>query len=76
MSKKPNVVQSTITERILLFWGQEVFVPLCVAYAKPIGVMRMLSQGEADDKIIAVHAHDPEFTHFNSIKELSPHRTK
>lgn len=60
----------------ILVLGQEVFVPLCMAYAKPIGVMRMLDQGEADDKIIAVHAHDPEFNHFNSITELPPHRTR
>ena len=60
----------------VLVLGQETFVPLSLAYAKPIGVMRMLDQGEADDKIIAVHAHEPEFNHFNSIKELSPHRIK
>jgi len=60
----------------VLLLGQETFVPLSLAYAKPIGVMRMLDQGEADDKIIAVHAHDPEFNHFNSISELPPHRIK
>lgn len=60
----------------VLVLGQETFVPLCIAYAKPIGVMRMLDQGEADDKIIAVHAHDPEFNSFNSISELPPHRIK
>jgi inorganic pyrophosphatase len=60
----------------ILVLGQDVFVPLCIAQAKPIGVMRMLDQGEADDKIIAVHADDPEFNHFNSIKELPPHRTR
>jgi inorganic pyrophosphatase len=31
-------------------------------------------QGEADDKIIAVCADDPEYRHFNDIKELPPHR--
>lgn len=60
----------------VLLLGQEVFVPLCIAQAKPIGVMRMLDQGEADDKIIAVHANDPEFSHINSISELPPHRIK
>jgi inorganic pyrophosphatase len=44
--------------------------------AKPIGVMRMLDQGEADDKIIAVHADDPEFNHYSSIRDLPPHRIK
>ena len=58
----------------VLVLGQETVVPLAIMFAKPIGVMKMTDQGEADDKIIAVHAHDPEFNHYNSIKELPPHR--
>ncbi|KAG0481112.1 hypothetical protein HPP92_011970 [Vanilla planifolia] len=30
--------------------------------------------GEKDDKIIAVCADDPEYHHYNDLKELSPHR--
>ena len=58
----------------ILVLGQEAVAPLSIMFAKPIGVMKMLDQGEADDKIIAVHAHDPEFSHYNSIRELPPHR--
>lgn len=58
----------------VLVLGQDPVAPLSIMVAKPIGVMKMLDQGEADDKIIAVHAHDPEFSHYNSIKELPPHR--
>ena len=58
----------------ILVLGQDPVVPLCVMVAKPIGVMKMLDQGEADDKIIAVHANDPEYSHYNSITELPPHR--
>lgn len=58
----------------VLVLGQEIVVPLCIMYAKPIGVMKMVDQGEADDKIIAVHAHDPEYNQYTSIKELPPHR--
>jgi inorganic pyrophosphatase len=36
--------------------------------------MRMQDQGEADDKLIAVHADDPEYSHSKSINALSPHR--
>ena len=36
--------------------------------------MKMIDQGEADDKIIAVHADDPEYAHYSSIDELPPHR--
>jgi inorganic pyrophosphatase len=42
--------------------------------AKPIGVMPMIDQGEQDDKIIAVHADDPEFRGFSDISELPKHR--
>ncbi|MEK6556134.1 MAG: inorganic diphosphatase [Bdellovibrionota bacterium] len=60
----------------ILVLGQEIAVPLCIMRAKPIGVMKMLDQGEADDKIIAVHADDPEYGHINSLEELAPHRVK
>src|SRR3954451_19444086 len=38
----------------ILVLGQGAVVPLSIMIAKPIGVMKMLDQGEADDKIIAV----------------------
>lgn len=60
----------------ILVLGQEDAVPLCIMRAKPIGVMKMLDQGEADDKIIAVHADDPEVSHIESMEELPPHRMK
>jgi inorganic pyrophosphatase len=42
-------------------------------HAKPIGFMRMIDQGKQDDKVIAVHADDPEYFHYNDISELAPH---
>ena len=60
----------------ILVLGQESTVPLSLMRARPIGVMKMLDQGEADDKIIAVHSDDPEYCDYNSIDELSPHRMK
>jgi inorganic pyrophosphatase len=60
----------------VLVLGQEEVVPLCIMRAKIIGVMRMQDQGEADDKLIAVHADDPEYNHFTSIDELPVHRLK
>ncbi|GIL63046.1 hypothetical protein Vafri_17195 [Volvox africanus] len=53
---------------------QEPVVPMCFLRAKPIGVMQMLDQGERDDKLIAVHADDPEFKGFTDINQLPPHR--
>ena len=58
----------------ILVLGQGEVVPLSILSAKPIGVMKMVDQGEEDDKIIAVHADDPEYSHYNSIAELPPHR--
>lgn len=58
----------------VLVLGQETVVPLSIMIAKPIGVMKMRDQGEADDKIIAVHYNDPEYVHYESIRELPPHR--
>jgi len=48
-------------------------VPLTMMDAKVIGVMQMIDQGEADDKIIAVAANDPTVNHYNNIDELQPH---
>jgi len=58
----------------ILVLGQDSVVPLSIMIAKPIGVMKMIDQGEADDKIIGVHIHDPEYSHYQSIDELPPHR--
>ncbi len=58
----------------VLVLGQEPVAPLSIMRAKPIGLMKMLDHGEADDKIIAVHADDPEYAHYESIEELPPHR--
>ncbi|KAK1615552.1 hypothetical protein QYE76_021069 [Lolium multiflorum] len=53
---------------------QEPVIPGCFLRAKAIGLMPMIDQGEKDDKIIAVCVDDPEYRHFNDLKELSPHR--
>lgn len=58
----------------ILVLGQEPVYPLTIMCAKPIGVMKMVDQGEADDKIIAVHADDPEYCDYSSLKELPKHR--
>ncbi|PIR00945.1 MAG: inorganic pyrophosphatase [Nitrospinae bacterium CG11_big_fil_rev_8_21_14_0_20_45_15] len=58
----------------VLVLGQEPVYPLSIVMARPIGVMEMIDEGETDDKIIAVHAHDPEYAHYEAIEELPPHR--
>lgn len=57
----------------ILILSQIDCVPLCIMDAKVIGVMQMIDSGEADDKIIAVAAHDMSVNHINDISELPPH---
>jgi inorganic pyrophosphatase len=57
----------------ILVLSQINFDTLCIVNAKPIGVMRMLDSGEADDKIIAVAADDISINHMNDISELPAH---
>lgn len=57
----------------ILILSQIDFVPLCIVSAKVIGVMQMVDNGEADDKIIAVAANDMSVNHINDISELPPH---
>ncbi|MCZ7677735.1 MAG: inorganic diphosphatase [Sandaracinaceae bacterium] len=41
--------------------------------ARAIGVMHMEDQGLRDDKIIAVHVHDPAFEEYIDIDDLPRH---
>lgn len=60
----------------ILVLGQEPIVPLSIMRARPIGVMKMIDCGEADDKIIAIHEDDPEYNVFTDIAQLPPHILK
>ncbi|AEE48734.1 MAG: inorganic diphosphatase [Haliscomenobacter sp.] len=57
----------------ILILSQIDVVPMCIVPGKVIGVMRMLDNGEADDKIIAVAEGDPSVSHINDISELPAH---
>ena len=52
---------------------REPIRPLCIVPARVIGVMRMIDQGLADDKILAVAENDANTKHLNDIKELASH---
>ncbi|MFN8009344.1 MAG: inorganic diphosphatase [Terriglobia bacterium] len=60
----------------ILVLGQEAVYPLTLMRAKPIGVMQMIDMDEEDDKIIAVHADDPEFADYSDVSELPKHKMK
>lgn len=57
----------------ILILSQIAVVPLCIVEAKVIGVMRMIDQGQHDDKIIAVAIGDMSVQHFDDIEQLPPH---
>ncbi len=57
----------------ILVLSQLAVIPMCIVEAKPIGVMRMIDQGQYDDKIIAVAASDMSVKHFDDLKDLPEH---
>lgn len=57
----------------ILVLGQEPVVPMCIITARPIGLMQMVDENEEDDKIIAIHEHDPAFVHYRDISHLPEH---
>ncbi len=52
---------------------REPIQPLCLVPARVVGVMRMIDQGLADDKILAVAENDANTKHLNDISELANH---
>lgn len=60
----------------ILVLSQITVVPMCIVSAKVIGVMRMIDNGESDDKIIAVAENDMSVSHINDINELPEHFIK
>lgn len=57
----------------VLVLGNEPVVPLTILQARAIGVMHMLDEGAADDKIIAVQTTDPAFLDYTDIEQLPAH---
>jgi inorganic pyrophosphatase len=58
----------------ILVIGQEPVYPGVLMQARPIGVMTMIDNMERDDKVIAVHADDPEYSHYNDISQFAEHK--
>jgi inorganic pyrophosphatase len=54
----------------ILVLSQVAIEPLCLVYAKVIGVMRMIDGGKEDDKIIAVAKTDASVNHMESIEQV------
>lgn len=52
---------------------REPIRPLCLVPSRVVGVMRMVDQGLADDKILAVAENDANTKHLKDINELASH---
>jgi len=57
----------------VLVLGNEPVVRLTIVRARAIGVMQMVDEGQADDKIIAVHINDPAFSDYTDVSQLPQH---
>jgi inorganic pyrophosphatase len=60
----------------ILVYCQEAIQPLSIMRAKIIGVMKMRDDKGEDDKLIAVHADDPEYADYADVSEMPPHRMR
>lgn len=52
---------------------QEYIHPLTLVNCFPIGVLKMIDNGEVDEKIIAVPVKDPSMSEYNDISDLPSH---
>lgn len=52
---------------------QESILPMTIVHCYPIGVISMIDNGRADEKIIAVPFDDPSYHSYTDISQLPPH---
>ena len=57
----------------VLILCSERIEPMSLVECYPIGVITMLDNGAADDKIIAIHSGDPTYNTYNDISQLPQH---
>ncbi len=60
----------------ILVYCQEPIQPLSIMRAKVIGVMKMRDDKGEDDKLIAVHNDDPEYSSYADVTEMPVHRMR
>lgn len=50
--------------------------PGILVHARPVAIMKMIDDGESDDKIIAVPIDDPRFEEVKDLKDINKHTLK
>ena len=57
---------------VLILCSQPL-VPMTIVTCIPIGAVKMIDNGEVDEKIIAIAANDPTYSSYTSIQEIPSH---
>ncbi len=57
----------------ILVMVTEPTFPGCVIEARPVGMFKMIDRGEADYKILAVPATDPNFNDYRDLSDIPAH---
>jgi len=60
----------------VLVMGTSPLVPGCIAFVRPICYMVMEDEKGKDEKVLAVLADDPGFSHVTKMSDLSPHKLR
>ena len=57
----------------VLVMCQEAILPMTLVRCYPIGVLKMIDGDSADEKVIAIPAHDPSYNNNKDISDLPQH---
>lgn len=60
---------------IMVLMEQPTF-PGCIIESRAIGMMRMIDDGDQDDKILAVPTQDPRYQEVQDLEDVAPHLLK
>ena len=57
---------------ILVLTSHPTF-PGCIVEGRILGYLELIDNGDTDEKVITVNAHDPRYDHIKTIKDLPEH---
>jgi inorganic pyrophosphatase len=60
---------------VLVLVKQQTFTG-CMIEVRPLGLLRMLDRGEADDKVLSIPLHDPAYEEYFDISDIPQHSLK
>ena len=60
----------------VLVYSEGIVIPQTVAAFRPVGVMKMIDNGEKDDKIIGVYVKDPRASQIKELNDIPEHKLK